>query len=119
MGGTPERGVARTVRPLRSKFIPPASCEASVTKLASTVWPAHTFQQHAKNWRQSEDKVNKGFAKTHALRSEMDAIFGAGNWISIERFMVRQASGKLRCIDNAKKRGQTTAYILYLQLSRP
>jgi len=41
--------------------------------------------------------------------SEMDALFGAGNWISMERFMVRQASGKLRCIDNAKKRGQNKA----------
>ena len=54
-------------------------------------------------WKLSLDEVQKGFAHPMCTAEELDALYGPGQWLPMERFMVRQASGKLRCIDNGKK----------------
>ena len=54
-------------------------------------------------WKQSVDEVQKGFAREMCTAEDLDEIYGPGQWMPMERFMVRQPSGKLRCIDNAKK----------------
>ena len=64
-------------------------------------------------WSQSIEEVKKGFAKPMRSRKEMDAAYGPGGWLPMERFMVRQPSGKLRCIDNGRKFGHNDVSSLF------
>ena len=63
--------------------------------------PSEEFAEEI--WKQSVDEVQKGFAHNMCTSEDLDATYGPGQWMPMERFMVRQPSGKLRCIDNAKK----------------
>ena len=63
--------------------------------------PSEEFAEEI--WKQSVDEVQKGFAHEMCTEEDLDEIYGPGQWMPMERFMVRQPSGKLRCIDNAKK----------------
>ena len=50
--------------------------------------------------------MKKGFAEGSYWRADLDSRFGWGGWRPLVRFIVTQASGKLRAIDNATKSGQ-------------
>jgi len=44
-------------------------------------------------WKLSVEEVTKGFAHPICTAEELDALYGPGRWLPMERFMVRQASG--------------------------
>jgi len=56
-------------------------------------------------WRLTQEDVDKGFAVGPFSQSQLDSRFGPGRWRPLIRFLVTQASGKERAIDNAKKAG--------------
>ena len=53
----------------------------------------------------TEEEVEKGFCSPLRSKSEMDLLYGVGQWRPIPRFLVRQSCGKVRGIDDAR-RGQ-------------
>ena len=51
------------------------------------------------------EEQNKGFCGPFETRLELDDKYGPGQWRPLERFMIIQADGKQRVIDNARKSG--------------
>jgi len=65
---------------------------------------------HSKPPKEAEDilaqtvaEQEKGFCSAFMSRSGVDARSGKGQWRPLERFAIRQADGKTRMIDNAKR----------------
>lgn len=59
------------------------------------------------------DEAEKDFAKNVASKvmwkEEVDALFGAHQWVPADRFPITQTSGKKRAIDNGRKFGHNAA----------
>ena len=51
------------------------------------------------------EEQTKGFCGPFETRLELDDKYGPGQWRPLERFMIVQADGKQRVIDNARKSG--------------
>ncbi len=49
------------------------------------------------------DEHKKGFCSDFLTRGQLDACYGRGQWRAIPRFLIRQADGKLRAIDNGRR----------------
>ena len=51
----------------------------------------------------TKEEQDKGFCSEFLTRSQLDAMFGPGQWRPLERFIIKQPDGKQRVIDNARK----------------
>lgn len=51
----------------------------------------------------TQDEQRKAFCSPFYTKLELDDRFGVGQWRPMERFMILQADGKKRVIDNARK----------------
>lgn len=80
---------------------------ASIVNSIMSSSPSPEFAEEI--FKQSEEEVQKRFAKPMVSKEHLDRVYGEGQWLPVERFMVRQPSGKLRCIDNGKKYGHNKA----------
>ena len=52
------------------------------------------------------EEIDKQFTQPLRTADEVDAMFGKGRWRPIYRFLVRQADGKTRLIDDGRRGGQ-------------
>ena len=53
----------------------------------------------------TRNEIQKGFYSQLMFRQEVDDLFGHWKWRPLEQFLIRQADGKDRVIDNARKTG--------------
>ena len=60
-------------------------------------------------WQLTQKDVEAGFCAQPASRRHMDARYGPGQWRPIHRFIVHQADGKVRMIDDGRRGGQNAA----------
>ena len=60
-------------------------------------------------WRLTLEEIEKNFTEPLVSASEINAGFGKGQWRPIHRFLVRQADGKVRLIDDGR-RGQQNQF---------
>jgi len=58
---------------------------------------------HADILATTKDEMAKGFCSELRTRLWFDKHYGAGAWRPLERFIIQQADGKLRVIDNCKR----------------
>ena len=61
----------------------------------------------------TQEEQARGFCGPFLTKCEVDALFGPGRWRPLERFLIKQADGKLRMIDNARKTGHNACTILH------
>ena len=54
-------------------------------------------------WQSRLDEQAKGFAGPISTKEEMNTRFGRDQWSPIPTFVIKQANGKTRHIDNGKK----------------
>ncbi|CAK0807283.1 unnamed protein product, partial [Prorocentrum cordatum] len=54
-------------------------------------------------WRLAQEEIHKDFTEPWRTAAEMDTMFGVGRWRPLHRFLVCQADGKLRLIDNGHR----------------
>jgi len=66
---------------------------------------AHVEEIH----RQTQAEQEKGWCGAWMTRQQMDKYYGAGMWRPQKRFLIEQASGKLRVIDDALRSGHNKA----------
>ena len=59
--------------------------------------------------QQSVEEIDKNHAKGLFSRDQLDELFGRGQWRPLPRFMVEQACGKKRCIDDGARPGHNSA----------
>ena len=62
-------------------------------------------------WQSCLDEQAKGFAGPISTKEEMNIRFGRGKWSPIPTFVIKQANGKKRRIDNGKRGGQNTTAV--------
>ena len=53
----------------------------------------------------TEAEQAKGFCSPWLTKRDLDAQYGIGGWRPLERFLIEQADGKRRVIDNARSTG--------------
>ena len=75
---------------------------ADVTLKVESCLPRFPFAAEAKAITQ--DEVRDGLAAGPFTKSQLDSLFGPGNWIPMRRFMLLQAN-KLRAIDDGRFSG--------------
>ena len=54
-------------------------------------------------WALTQEEIDKNFTEDLVTAAQMDARFGRGRWRPIHRFLVRQADGKVRLIDDGRR----------------
>eukprot|EP00435_Cladocopium_sp_Y103_P025373 s2946_g6.t1 len=59
------------------------------------------------------EEQDKGFCGEFLTKAQVDALHGAGAWRPMERFLIQQADGKTRAIDNCRRTGHNAATTLY------
>ncbi len=52
-----------------------------------------------------QEEQERNFCGPFLTRNDMDTIYGPGPWRPLERFIIEQADGKKRVIDNCRKTG--------------
>ena len=57
----------------------------------------------------TEKEQGQGYCSRFYTKEELDKKFGVGQWRCQKRFMIAQASGKKRCIDDALRAGMNEA----------
>ena len=94
-------GIFRTVpgkpMPCLSQWF--ADGQAAVDRIMASRPPLH-YEDIYMTAREEQDK---GFCSEFMSRSQMDSLFGPGQWRPLERFIIKQPDGKQRVIDNARK----------------
>ena len=60
-------------------------------------------------YKQTQAEQVEGYCSRFYSRTELDARFGRGQWRCQRRFLISQASGKKRCIDDALRAGMNDA----------
>ena len=53
----------------------------------------------------TQEEQERNFCGPFLTRNDMDTIYGPGQWRPLERFIIEQADGKKRVIDNCRKTG--------------
>ena len=106
VGQVPYSGIFRSVLPPASKDVDVQGWvqdegEAAVNRIVSSPPPRHASDIQAL----TEAEQDKQFCSPLLTRDEVDAMFGKGLWRPLERFMITQADGKCRMIDNARRTG--------------
>ena len=61
----------------------------------------------------TQEEQERGFCGPFLTKSEIDSMFGPGQWRPLERFLIKQADGKLRMIDNARRTGHNACTVLH------
>ena len=59
------------------------------------------------------EEQERGFCGPFMTKMEVDHLFGLGRWRPLERFLIKQADGKLRMIDNARRTGHNACTLLH------
>lgn len=76
-----------------------AAAEEAISKIIHSGAPRF----HEEILEVTQEEQSKSFCSPFYTKLELDDRFGAGNWRPMERFMIVQADGKRRVIDNARK----------------
>ena len=102
-----EFGSSGVFRPIEPETIAPleewlgATAVLAVDALLARPPPRH----HAEILKITREEQDRGFCGPFLTRLEVDDLYGPGEWRPLERFLIQQADGKCRCIDNARRTG--------------
>ena len=101
IGELEHSGIFRCVNPKESKDVDDWLAEGpmAISRIMASHPPLHVEDILATTVEEQE----KGFCSPFLTKAQVDALFGAGRWRPLERFLIKQADGKKRVIDNAKK----------------
>ena len=106
VGEVPVSGLFRSITPHVSKDPDTAAWLASDAVAAVDAVMQSSPGKHAVEIQAvTEQEQAKGFCSDWLTRSQLDERFGRGGWRPLERFIIQQADGKRRVIDNARKTG--------------
>ena len=106
VGDLPVSGLFRAITPHLSKDPDTQAWLASDAVAAvDAILQSSPGKHAAEIQRVTEKEQAKGFCSEWMTRSQLDARFGRGGWRPLERFLIVQADGKLRVIDNARRTG--------------
>ena len=101
VGELDHSGIFRTVpgkeMPCLSQWF--ADGPAAVDRILASRPPLH----YEDIYLATREEQDKGFCSEFMSRSQLDSLFGPGQWRPLERFIIKQADGKMRVIDNARK----------------
>ena len=102
VGQLSQSGVFRTVTPETPPDLATwlgTAAEDAITKITHSGPPRF----HEDILEVTQDEQQKHFCSPFMTKLEVDDRFGVGQWRPMERFMIVQADGKKRVIDNARK----------------
>ena len=101
IGELEHSGVFRFVNPKDSKDVDEWLAEGpmAISRIMASRPPLHFEDIFATTVEEQE----KGFCSPFLTKEQVDALLGVGRWRPLERFLIKQADGKKRVIDNAKK----------------
>ena len=106
VGEVPVSGLFRAITPHLSKDPDTQKWLAEDAVAAvDAIMQSSPGRHAAEIQRVTEKEQAKGFCSAWLTRSQLDARFGRGGWRPLERFLIEQADGKLRVIDNARRTG--------------
>ena len=103
MGEFPVSGVFRPVQPAQAadfdSWLGPDAEEAITTILKS-----RPPRFAADILEITKEEQRRGFCGPFLTKAQVDDLYGV-QWRPLERFLIKQADGKKRCIDNARRTG--------------
>ena len=101
IGDLAHSGVFRFVNPKEAKDVDEWLREGpdAIARIMASKPPLHFEDIFATTVEEQE----KGFCSPFLTKAQVDALFGHGQWRPLERFLIKQADGKKRVIDNARK----------------
>ena len=101
IGDLDHSGVFRFVNPKEAKDVDEWLREGpdAIARIMASKPPLHFEDIFATTVEEQE----KGFCSPFLTKAQVDAVFGPGRWRPLERFLIKQADGKKRMIDNARK----------------
>lgn len=101
VGDIPPSGVFRPVKP---KEAPPlAQWLANASEVVDQLMCSRPPKFAEEILATTKEEIEKGFCSPLCSRAALDSKFGRGRWRPMERFLIKQADGKLRVIDNCRR----------------
>lgn len=105
VGDLPSSGVFRPVDP--GPEVDPQSWLGPVaTQAVDTLLSSRPPRFAEDIFKVTCEEQERNFCGPFLTRAAMDATYGPGNWRPLERFIIEQADGKKRVIDNCRKTGR-------------
>ena len=106
------RAVPQSDTPVMADWLGPAA-QQEVDDIVSRGPPRYHREIH----QVTCEEIEKGFCGPFLTKLQVDDLFGPGCWRPFERFMIIQADGKQRCIDNARKSGHNEHTAMFETIS--